>query len=867
MDFCTYRQIPGHSESPTGEPTSEPTLSPRILTDKPTPVPTSSPTVEHSDGTTSQPSSEPTSQPSGQPSSGPTSQTSSQPSSGPTSQPSSAPSSSPTVEGSSSPTASESPSMECKDTNDTFLVNSGTERSCAWVGRNSGRCDQLTDSGEALNLLCPETCEINCTDFPTSAPTSSPSTGPSVTPSASPTSSSPTRDTPNSSKEVVFDDWSPAHKLGECHGDCDTNNNCLPGLVCYSRNELKEQVPGCADTEGILDTTLADFCIDPANLEGDADSSAAMPSASPTGSLSADPSQSPSQSPSSKPSAGPTTSPSSNPSAGPTTSPSSNPSAGPTDMHSSTPTTSPSAAPSSSPSDNPSVQPTDEKASQRPTGSSSSGPSAGPSASPSSGPTTGSTDTSDSFPALVNHGWNPPSSLKPLGLCEGDCDLDTDCSSGMRCFQRFLPRTKVPGCSGGEDDASLADYCVWADGRTPVPTKVPSAAPSAAPTISSTEKEVDTDIEVDAVPPQISCDDYDVNYNRMCKENSCCENPRSSSLFCHEEYAVLGDAVASACYHCCEEQNGVPKIAGPPPDDHPDDIQKTIGCDEIENPERMCKDGSCCDAEGSTTNWCEEQYGLHFEHIASICWYCCHPSKTVEFDIPTRRELASEEKSSSPEEAKLSEMTEDELREYHRRLDRPISENDKVTYFEGKKYVIREENFERKEHDQEQVAADFDEMLRDYNRRKLLEVNPLSVNYDDVYYWPYEWLVKVGTEYYFRYEGTQAVPPCYETVHWRVMKDPIRVAPHQMRELERLQAWRLNDQCKEDVAGTPREGSDGMAVDSNRPLQEYNTLHRKVFCECKDWPSKFPMERAWCRQKDYNIRLYQNPYNWAQEGF
>jgi hypothetical protein len=215
-------------------------------------------------------------------------------------------------------------------------------------------------------------------------------------------------------------------------------------------------------------------------------------------------------------------------------------------------------------------------------------------------------------------------------------------------------------------------------------------------------------------------------------------------------------------------------------------------------------------------------------------------------------------------------MTDEERRAYHRKLDRPVSENDKETYFEGKRYLVREENFERKEHDQEQVAAYMDEMISEYHRRMQQTVNPASINYEDVLFWPYEWLLKVGSEYYFRYEGTQAVPPCYETVHWRVIKDPIRVAPHQMRELERLQAWRLNDQCKVDVAGKPREGSNGDAVDSNRPIQQYHTLHRKVFCECKDWPSKFPLERAWCKNwqtNDPNLRFYENPYNWPQRGF
>ena len=44
-----------------------------------------------------------------------------------------------------------------------------------------------------------------------------------------------------------------------------------------------------------------------------------------------------------------------------------------------------------------------------------------------------------------------------LGLCEGDCDRDTDCQDGLKCFQRN-GYTPVPGCVGrGRRDW---DYCV-----------------------------------------------------------------------------------------------------------------------------------------------------------------------------------------------------------------------------------------------------------------------------------------------------------------------------------------------------------------------------------------------------------------------
>jgi hypothetical protein len=49
-----------------------------------------------------------------------------------------------------------------------------------------------------------------------------------------------------------------------------------------------------------------------------------------------------------------------------------------------------------------------------------------------------------------------PAEFFPLGECQGDCDDDSDCQEGLKCFQRsgFTP---VPGCSG--DGSYSSDYC------------------------------------------------------------------------------------------------------------------------------------------------------------------------------------------------------------------------------------------------------------------------------------------------------------------------------------------------------------------------------------------------------------------------
>eukprot|EP00537_Pseudo-nitzschia_pungens_P014485 CAMPEP_0172397898 /NCGR_PEP_ID=MMETSP1061-20121228/33405_1 /TAXON_ID=37318 /ORGANISM="Pseudo-nitzschia pungens, Strain cf. pungens" /LENGTH=576 /DNA_ID=CAMNT_0013130229 /DNA_START=72 /DNA_END=1802 /DNA_ORIENTATION=+ len=146
-------------------------------------------------------------------------------------------------------------------------------------------------------------------------------------------------------------------------------------------------------------------------------------------------------------------------------------------------------------------------------------------------------------------------------------------------------------------------------------------------------------------------------------------------------------------------------------------------------------------------------------------------------------------------------------------------------------------------------------------------------------YWP---MLAVRTEYYFRYSGSQTIPPCYGnfvqesrvgTNHWRVMKDPIRIHTRQLKELRRLAAERiaprgsLVNSCKPDTAAsvTRDEADPGtiVDVDNTRPLQSWTTTHFKTFCECKDWPSKWPEDQRWCELEDINERFYKKPYNFG----
>lgn len=94
--------------------------------------------------------------------------------------------------------------------------------------------------------------------------------------------------------------------LGICQGDCDTDDDCAEGLVCFQR-DANETVPGCQG--GQFDTSRSDFCI----MDGPS------PSMSPTGS------KTPTSHHTPKPTAGPTKSPTLTPSVAPSESASASP--------------------------------------------------------------------------------------------------------------------------------------------------------------------------------------------------------------------------------------------------------------------------------------------------------------------------------------------------------------------------------------------------------------------------------------------------------------------------------------------------------------------------------------------------------------
>jgi hypothetical protein len=206
-----------------------------------------------------------------------------------------------------------------------------------------------------------------------------------------------------------------------------------------------------------------------------------------------------------------------------------------------------------------------------------------------------------------------------------------------------------------------------------------------------------------------------------------------------------------------------------------------------------------------------------------------------------------------------------------------ITDNYKLQNDFKKRITLEAENFRPPDRSEEDWAAWVESLsLQDGGeasdeQRKLLGGDFLSFH-------NYQFLIDVRTEYYFRYSGTSTVPPCYATFvggsrgntnHWRVLKDPIRVHPRQIAEMERL----LKDRIAPNGSSTNACENDTAAkIDSNgrvsvaRPLMQFDTVHFMTFCECDNWESKWPEDREWCRvnQGDKSSRFYDQPYNFNE---
>ena len=428
------------------------------------------------------------------------------------------------------------------------------------------------------------------------------------------------------------------------------------------------------------------------------------------------------------------------------------------------------------------------------------------------------------------------------------------------------------------------------------PTSSP-VTPTASPVTPTTSPVQETQEEV---PPEMDCSKYGSNFmKRVCASTDpCCESVRSDTEFCWNVYDNIfpGAKIKSACYHCCAE----PKIVGEAKPIIPE-IPKTMECSAVDNPFRMCKPGGCCSTPNSRSRYCRGVFSKYHGHMESICvstttvacyWivflsaityvllyffflnyqhYCCRESRDFtqrSLRVTGGTEIEDDTELGIEEEEDNLEIVEDDgsgfdIRSYDKDY---VPEGAKVTYSGGQKHVLRPENFETD--DEELNEAEYFKSMYSKFQERNLNTIVHEEDYANLEWFPYEWLIKAGTEYYYRYEGTMLTPPCWEVVHWRAMKDPIRVHPRQIKELQRLLAWRLNpDSCDVDTAGVVSD--DGNTVDLSRETMYYESPHRMVFCECKDWPSKFPGDQEWCRnwKQDTNYdRFYKRPYSFDSNG-
>jgi hypothetical protein len=198
---------------------------------------------------------------------------------------------------------------------------------------------------------------------------------------------------------------------------------------------------------------------------------------------------------------------------------------------------------------------------------------------------------------------------------------------------------------------------------------------------------------------------------------------------------------------------------------------------------------------------------------------------------------------------------------------------------------IRVEEHERSD----EQDFDWDAFIQSvYDKEEQQKHGRHLIDYDHVDWFNYFPLLGCKTEYYFRYSGTQTVPPCYarydsgnnglgnrgNTNHWRVMKDPIRVSERQVLELHRLIRERIAPPddplraCRPDTAAAPDPygSGDDRKISVARPLQQTQEAHFEVFCECKDWGSKWNEDKEWCKMSE-NERLFDRPYNYMTAGF
>jgi carbonic anhydrase len=97
------------------------------------------------------------------------------------------------------------------------------------------------------------------------------------------------------------------------------------------------------------------------------------------------------------------------------------------------------------------------------------------------------------------------------------------------------------------------------------------------------------------------------------------------------------------------------------------------------------------------------------------------------------------------------------------------------------------------------------------------------------YYCFFNLYLHTMTHFYYNYAGSLTYPPCTENVDWRILQNPLYVAPAQIEQIKKLTYMYLNSNCELATVGVKL--NNGCAVGVNRPLQSLSTKHELKKCD------------------------------------
>lgn len=292
----------------------------------------------------------------------------------------------------------------------------------------------------------------------------------------------------------------PNGPLGLCQGECDTDDECAEGLVCFQR-EANQPIPGCPDFGPGFDSK-GDFCVKspeemPEEPEEE-DEEPEEPEEEPEGSSDQVPEEVPADTPvPTEESVAPEETPA--PTEVETSVPTEMETVAETMVESMEDTSGEIRAPpppimaSEAPTDTETPAPT-ELVSVADTMTETMVDTMGDSMADSTGtgaPIMAAEKPGDE-PGILELAGQDGVGAFPLGMCKGDCDNDRECGEGLICWQRDM-NDPVPGCIGSLE--ATTDFCVLAkygDGNedgSPAPsgTMVPTGGDSFEYTDSPTE--------------------------------------------------------------------------------------------------------------------------------------------------------------------------------------------------------------------------------------------------------------------------------------------------------------------------------------------------------------------------------------------